>query len=376
MAAGDVEEAARLVEKLGLQTHRQARFTTLQRWFRWLEDRGGVDGHPMIPILASLLSSLTARPADAERWAEVVDRWQYGDATRPADRYAEAHAAQLRAILCRRGVERMRADAEEALRRCAEENIVAPAPALFQGIAQVLCGDLESGDASFTDAIGAADKANAPEALAVALCERSLLAMSGGEWGRAETLAGQARAQMHEAGIEESFATPLVCAVQARAAVHRGDIPAAHQELVRAQRARHLLTYAHPQLAVQARIELTRVHVTLGDVAGARTLMREVDELLKRRPDLGTLVGEAAALRARLSKERGPSIPGASSLTAAELRLLPLLATHLSIPEIAAAMFLSTHTVKSQSVSLYRKLGAASRNEAITRSRELGLLEG
>ena len=60
--------------------------------------------------------------------------------------------------------------------------------------------------------------------------------------------------------------------------------------------------------------------------------MREIDELLKRRPDLGTLVGEAAALRARLANERGASAPGASALTAAELRLLPLLATHLSFP--------------------------------------------
>ncbi len=65
--------------------------------------------------------------------------------------------------------------------------------------------------------------------------------------------------------------------------------------------------------------------------------------------------------------------PGASALTAAELRLLPLLSTHLSFPEIAEDLFLSRHTIKSQSVSLYRKLGAFSRSEAVTRARELGL---
>ncbi len=102
-----------------------------------------------------------------------------------------------------------------------------------------------------------------------------------------------------------------------------------------------MLTYALPHLAVQTRIELIRVHLALADLAGARTLMREIDELLQRRPGLGTLAGEAQALRARLSAERGPSAPGASSLTGAELRLLPLLATHLSFPEIAAELFLS-----------------------------------
>ena len=129
-------------------------------------------------------------------------------------------------------------------------------------------------------------------------------------------------------------------------------------------------------IAVQARVELTRVHLALDDMAGAWTLMREIDEVLERQPDLGTLVGEAQALRARLSTERSPSIPGASSLTAAELRVLPMLATHLSFPEIGAEMFLSPHTVKSQAMSIYRKLGASSRHQAVTRSRELGLLEG
>jgi len=34
------------------------------------------------------------------------------------------------------------------------------------------------------------------------------------------------------------------------------------------------------------------------------------------------------------------------------------------------------HTVKSQAFSMYRKLGVASRSQAVTRARELGLLEG
>ncbi len=66
----------------------------------------------------------------------------------------------------------------------------------------------------------------------------------------------------------------------------------------------------------------------------------------------------------------------ASALTAAELRLLPLLSTHLSFPEIGAELFLSRTTIKSQANSIYRKLGASSRSQAVARSRELGLLEG
>ncbi len=137
-----------------------------------------------------------------------------------------------------------------------------------------------------------------------------------------------------------------------------------------------LIRYALPQLATQARIEMIRIHLALSDLAGARTLMQEVDELLRRRPGLGTLAGEAEELRARLAKERGPGTAGASALTGAELRLLPMLSTHLQMQEIAAEMYLSPHAVRAQGKSLYRKLGAASRGQAVARARELGLLEG
>jgi LuxR family maltose regulon positive regulatory protein len=115
--------------------------------------------------------------------------------------------------------------------------------------------------------------------------------------------------------------------------------------------------------------------VTPGARADARTLMREIDKLLKQ-PGPGTVSGEAQALSAQLPKQRCPSVPPGSALTAAELRLLPLLSTHLSFPEIAAKMFLSPNTIKSQAMSIYRKLGASTRNQAVTRAREMGLAEG
>jgi LuxR family transcriptional regulator, maltose regulon positive regulatory protein len=137
-----------------------------------------------------------------------------------------------------------------------------------------------------------------------------------------------------------------------------------------------MFTYAMPNKAVQARLELARVHLALADIAGARTLMREIDELLKPRPDLGTLVGQAQTLQTQLAADHAPSVLGASTLTGAELRVLPLLTAHLTFPEIAADLFLSPHTIKSQAMSIYRKLGASSRSQAVARSRELGLLEG
>jgi LuxR family maltose regulon positive regulatory protein len=74
---------------------------------------------------------------------------------------------------------------------------------------------------------------------------------------------------------------------------------------------------------------------------------------------------------AQVAKAHGSSTPRASALTTAELRLLPLLSTHLTAAEIAADLHLSPHTVKAEVKSSYRKLDASARNQAITRTREL-----
>ena len=53
-----------------------------------------------------------------------------------------------------------------------------------------------------------------------------------------------------------------------------------------------------------------------------------------------------------------------------------MLSTHLTFPEIAEELFLSRNTIKSEANSIYPKLGAASRSQAVSRSRQLGLIDG
>jgi LuxR family transcriptional regulator, maltose regulon positive regulatory protein len=276
----------------------------------------------------------------------------------------------------------MRADADEAVRRFAAGSFVTPAPTLLQGIARILCGDLDGGDLSLEDAVSVGEEADAPDDLAIALCERSLVAMARSQWDGPGSSPDEHAPFFAGPGSRKLYDTPHLRGASPRGRAPGGDVLAARRELLSAQHLRPLLTYALPYLAVQARIELARVHLALADPAGARTLMREVDDLLRRRPGLGTLVGQARALRAQLSKLRGPNALArlarlvASALTAVELRLLALLSTHLTFREIAEQMSLSRTTIKSQAMSIYRKLGTSSRSQAVARSRELRLLEG
>jgi LuxR family maltose regulon positive regulatory protein len=133
------------------------------------------------------------------------------------------------------------------------------------------------------------------------------------------------------------------------------------------------MTYAIAAISIQARLQLARAYAGLADVAGARTLLREAKDLMQRGQGFGVLEKQAAELASQLESVRAQS-PGASSLTTAELRLLPLLPTHLSFREIGARLHLSRHTIKSQAISIYRKIDVTSRTEAVERARELGLL--
>ena len=84
---------------------------------------------------------------------------------------------------------------------------------------------------------------------------------------------------------------------------------------------------------------------------------------------------EAEEIRAAITSTAEESSGWASTLTAAELRLLPFLTTHLSFREIAERLFVSRNTVKTQAISVYRKLDASSRSEAIDRAVVLGLVD-
>ena len=86
------------------------------RWFGWLEDRGVIEEYPLNAMYAAFLAERTGHPAQAERWADAVDRWQHQEGGLPRDAYTEAMAATMRAVSCRHGVDHMRAEADESAR--------------------------------------------------------------------------------------------------------------------------------------------------------------------------------------------------------------------------------------------------------------------
>jgi LuxR family maltose regulon positive regulatory protein len=207
---------------------------------------------------------------------------------------------------------------------------------------------------------------------AAALAERALLAAGEEDGTRADGFAARAVAIVEEHGLEGCLEAAIVFAVSARRAIRAGDAAAGRTQLEKAGRLRPLLTYAAPWTA-HFQLELARGYLELADAAAARAILRELGDTLQQRPNLGTVAGEASEVRAALETIRDCTL-GATSLTVAERRLLPYLSTHLSFPEIGANLNVSRHTVKTQAISIYRKLGVSSRSDAIRRAHQIGLL--
>src|SRR4029453_18598456 len=242
-----------------------------------------------------------------------------------------------------------------------------------EGVSYLIEGGLDRADALLARATDAAAAVGVTAFMPGLLAERGIIALERGEWDDATALADRAAAIMSGGQFDDYWTSALVYAWLARVALHQGNVPRGRDHVARAARLRHLLTYALPVISVQALLELARVSAALPDAAGGRAWLRQVRNILQQRPELGRLPRQAEELRLRLDTVRGGS-PGASSLTTAELRLVPLLPTHLTYPEIGQRLCISRHTVKTQAISVYRKLGVSNRSEATTRSRELGLL--
>jgi LuxR family maltose regulon positive regulatory protein len=371
--AGDVDRVARLVVGQAQSTYATGRAVTVQRWLEWLDRRGAVERNSAVGVLGAWVSTLRGEPAEAERWAIEAERGSYEGMLPDGSPSIDAWLALLSAVRCQGGVGRMRADAERAADSIPRASSWRPIALLLVGISRLLSGDAEGADDLFADAAEEGVHIGAWNGAIVAFAERAVIAIDGDRWVEAEQFARSALSMVRDHRAEDYPTSGLACAVSARVALHQGRGDEARMVLGRAQRLRPQLTYALPHVSVQTRLELVRAYLALGDVSGAGVLLREVDDLVRRQPDLGTLPTQAKELESMIEVNRAAR-SGASTLTAAELRLLPYLPTHLSFREIGGRLFVSPHTVKSQAISIYRKLGVTSRSGAIEQARRLGFL--
>src|SRR5690242_7627043 len=182
MKAGEVDSVARLAGALAFPAYQRGRVATVKRWLGWLEDRAAMESYPAIAVLAALFCALTGEPTYAELWADVAHRGPAVTRLPDGSPSVEPWLALIRALLCRDGVEQMRADAEVAAKTMAPGSFWRITSMMYLAAAHLIAGDLDRADVLFEDVVAEGQASRIMFGPCIALAERSLLAI---EIGRA-----------------------------------------------------------------------------------------------------------------------------------------------------------------------------------------------
>jgi LuxR family maltose regulon positive regulatory protein len=231
------------------------------------------------------------------------------------------------------------------------------------------------------EAVGRAAAVGLPAFSRLQAC--GLLAVASVKAGRTEEVRRLLRTALPEAArMEDALgvaAAPAVAYLRLAEGLLRrldGDVAGARAVLARA--ADLALATGHPSQSVRALTARAQADLAAGDRRAAAAALSEADEILRTEP---VLPGVAAAFRSAQERIGRGAVALASRdgalaepLTERELTILRALQGPLNRREIGAELFLSVNTVRGYTKSLYRKLDAASRPEAVRRGRQLGLI--
>ena len=127
--------------------------------------------------------------------------------------------------------------------------------------------------------------------------------------------------------------------------------------------------------AVECRILQARATLRVSGPSGARHLLAPAAGAMSQAPGAAVLADWLEGVQRDVDVALDSIAQTDWSLTAAELRLLGYLPSHLSFRQIAERLFVSPNTVKTHARSIYRKLGVSSRGSAVDYARDAGLLD-
>jgi LuxR family maltose regulon positive regulatory protein len=316
-----------------------------------------------------LYGTVIGDPSKGERWRHAACSVAVGDECMPDDQGSwRAWQLGLRAFLAPDGVTRMLEDAESGAASKQPSSAHAVESQRVLGVATYLNGAPRRAALAFHELLR--DSAD-PLTRSYGLAFLALIAGDEGCWDDARELDRRALELTPGMALDISpgmyMAMPMLLA-HARVLAESGD-PGWREQVAACER---YLADMVPQIPWRIMLiciilgEICLQHAELDD---ADRWAARAEAQLRAGRDAGMLRGRVARLRQAVEELRM-----ADPLTAAERRILDLLPTQLSAPQIAARLFVSGNTVKSHTSHLYTKLGVTTRTGAVERARALGLL--
>jgi LuxR family maltose regulon positive regulatory protein len=370
--AGDTAAAVALIAANWLDVFNDGGLATVTTWLDSLPT-DVVSSDPRLCIARAWVAVDRGRLDDADRWTQAAER---ALESRPeAGNESAVRAAALRVLLrFKRGdIARTASEARRVLELGGQEPpfslIVARC---LLGVASYWSGETDTAAETFEAALEAARASGNELASIYAGGYLALIACDRGDLDRASALIDETIVAAEGSRGAEHFVAMIGHLAHGRVALTEGRIGEAEGALARS-------------------VELARRGAGRIELAAALAAYADVRRLARAPEEAARLLDEARALvdaspdpgRARERVERAAQSLGVRQqppqlrepLSQRERAVLELLPTSLSQREIGNALYISLNTVKSHTRSIFRKLGAADRDDAVARAQQLGLLD-
>jgi len=258
----------------------------------------------------------------------------------------------------------------------ADDPFIATVHRLVQGVSWMWLGDTDRARELLVEAARRAEGDGNRLAYIYAEGCRALLAVNRGDLALADSLVADAESAVGQALSDSHFVAMFPALARARLGIERADWAGArHAAGAAVELGRRGAGRVELAAALLTASKANRVWPDPRDPGvDPGALVGEARGILRHCADPGPLVttwltGEQRAAAAR-TRQEGLIEP----LTDRELAILRLLPAPSSLRELASDLFVTPNTLKTHLRAIYRKLGAESREEAVIRARERGLI--
>jgi LuxR family maltose regulon positive regulatory protein len=364
---GDLALAGRIALAHRDEFARRGQSESVRLWIERCTDEE-IASDPQLSLAAAWVFFYGGAAARAKRFIAAAARRPLDVASADGASSLRSSLASLRTLLAPDGIPEMLRDAElvyASEKQAGTRWLASGCRAM--GMAYVLLGRPQEAITVLREAL--ALLRDHPELAHVRVVCLGYLAFAAAELGNRRDVqrwALEATWLVDEAHLEESAGSAVAYTAGALAHQQRGDHTAATRQLDSVRRLRrHLGAAAWTEIDLALRC--AEISLDLGDPVGALEFARVASDALHGYPDAGTLPARLGRLEERIRQGQD------YGLTAAELRVLSSLPTHLSLQEIADRLYLARPTVKTHVASIYDKLGVPGRSQAVEMIEQLGL---
>jgi LuxR family transcriptional regulator, maltose regulon positive regulatory protein len=262
-----------------------------------------------------------------------------------------------------------------------DDPFIATVHRLVQGISWMWLGDTGRARELLVEAARRAEDDGNRLAYIYAEGCRALLAVNRSDLALADSLVADAESAVGETLSDSHFVAMFPALARARLAIKRVDWPGARRaaqaavELGRRGAGRVELAAALLTASSADRIGPDPRTRDAADMDPA-ALVGEARGILRHCADPGPLVTTWLAEEQRAAAARTRQEGLIEPLTGREFTILRMLPAPRSLRQLASELFVTPNTLRTHLRAIYRKLGAESREDAVIRARERGLILG